>query len=164
MAASLGGGAKLAAYLDCGRQAKSDDAGPVKIELLRGRAFGYPARGIKGVLPSQAAVAFDERQVAVKVTGLAADRRYDVGLTWWDFASPGGRTQSVLAASPDGEAEAVLVKPTVLPNYKTKKALPATVRFALPAGLYKGGAVTLLIRNDRGANAVLSEMWLVQRH
>ena len=162
LVASLPDGAKLAGYLDCGRQTRSAEDGPVKIELAGGRTFLYPAEGVKGVLPSQAAIAFDEREVRLKIHGLKADCRYGIGLTWWDFGGQ-GRTQSVLAASPDGKSQTLVVKPTVLPDYRTKKELPATVRFALPADLARSGAAVLIIRKDRGANAVLSELWVTAR-
>ncbi len=154
-------GTRLAAYLDCGRAMASDKNDPVRILSPRGGTWLYTAEKIEGVEPGHTSIMFAGAEISLQLSGLKAGRRYRVGLSWWDFNSV-ARTQSVHAATADGDAQVELLGPTLLPQYEGKGELPGEFYLDLPKELTDTGAVWLTIRRESGANAVLSEAWVVE--
>ncbi|NQT14751.1 MAG: metallophosphoesterase [Planctomycetes bacterium] len=158
LAATAPAGARLAAYLDCGPQTKSTTPADVRIKVVRGGPFVFGA-SVPGVAPSEATIAFDAEKVVVEIDGLRPDRRYVAGMTWWDFGAR-NRTQTVTAASPDGNETEQVVPATRLPNYRFDNRLPERRRFDLPTSLFQDGRLQLTVAIEQGANAVLSELWV----
>ena len=152
--------AELAAYMNCGIELKSGQAGPVTIRQVRGRGWSYTREAIAGLTDAQRDITFDATQIVFEIAGLKADRLYQVGLVWWDF-NAAGRKQSIWAAPADGKSETKLLDTTLLPQYGRKGGqLPQQVLLDLPPHLTQPGRLNLLIRNEAGANAVIGELWI----
>ena len=52
---------------------------------------------------------------------------------------------------------------TALPAWSGKREAPATMTRPLPADAIRGGTVELAFRREGGSNAVVSELWIVER-
>ena len=162
LAAAAPAGSRLVAYLNCGPQQKPGPPGTVSIAVLRGVPFVFGrGKAIEGVSPTEASVAFDAQAVVVALRGLRAGRRYRLGLSWWDYGGK-GRMQSVVALPHGSKRQEPLLEPTRLPRYLGKGERPAELFLDLPPALTAGGTVRLIVRNDRGANAVVSELWVLE--
>jgi len=151
-------GAKLVAYLDCGAQRESTTSDAVKIALVQGKPYRFPSEA-EGVLATQPVIFFHEQEVSFALSGLDRTKRYLAGLTWWDY-DDGGRTQSVVVASPDRRRVRLAVTAIRLPNYTTDEQLPAEKRFQLPVTFARDGQMQLTVLHVTGANAVVSELWI----
>lgn len=151
-------GAKLVAYLDCGAQRESTTTDAVKIAFVQGKPHRFQSEA-EGVLPTQPVIFFHEQEVVFTLSGLDRTKRYLAGLTWWDY-DDGGRTQSVVVASPDRRRVRLAVTAIRLPNYTTDEQLPAEKRFQLPVTFARDGRMQLTVLHVTGANAVVSELWI----
>jgi hypothetical protein len=151
-------GAKLVAYLDCGAQRESTTTDAVKIALVQGKPYRFPSE-VKDVPPTQPVIFFHEREVVFTLKGIDRGKRYLAGLTWWDY-DDGGRTQSVVVASPDRRRVRLAVTAIRLPDYTTDEQLPAEKRFPLPVTFTRDGQMQLAVLHVTGANAVVSELWI----
>jgi len=111
--------AKLLAYLDCGSQQQSTTGKEVTIVCLAGVPYRFPSEA-KDVLPSQSTVFYSTAEVPFRIDGLKRSERYVVGLSWWDYDN-GGRTQSVVTGSPDGQKTWIAQLPSlVCPKRQSK--------------------------------------------
>jgi len=153
-------GARLIAYLDCGADRESSGAGPVKIVCTSGKPHHFPSEA-PGVPATQATVFFDTGEVVFEIRGLESSRRYQLGLSWWDYDNS-GRTQSIVVTSPDGRLVRLAVPAIRLPDYKDSRLLPAERRFQLPVTFAQDGKLRLVVQQVAGANAVISELWIYQ--
>jgi hypothetical protein len=151
-------GAKLVAYLSCGQQRESVTTDAVKISLVRGEPYRFMSEAAE-VLTTQPTIFFDATHVVLQASGLDREKRYNVGLTWWDYDN-GSRTQSVIVSSPDGRLVRLAVPAIRLPDYTDSGQLPAERRFTLPVTFARDGRVQFTIECVTGANAVISELWI----
>jgi len=153
-------GATLVAYLDCGAARESVGAGPVKIVCTSGKPYQFPSDA-PGVPATQSTIFFDTGEVVFEIRGLDSSRRYQLGMTWWDYDNS-GRTQSVVVGSPDGRLVRLAVPAIRLPDYKDSRLLPAERRFQLPVTFAQDGKLRLAVQQVAGANAVIGELWIYQ--
>ena len=151
---------KLVAFLDCGSQMESTEAGGVKLTWIPGSAYLFPAT-VEGIPATQASVAFDVSRVVVDICGLHTKQKYEIGLTWWDYDN-GARTQMVTVGSVDGRNVHMAIPAIRLPNFKDDRQKPAEKRFRLPVNLARDGKMRLVVQQVTGANAVISELWVAQ--
>ncbi|HPA18385.1 MAG TPA: ThuA domain-containing protein [Verrucomicrobiae bacterium] len=149
-------GHRLVAYHDCGMDEVGGGGGGPAIRLTQGKPYRFGDRD-----PVRS-VATDPKQVLFQITGLADTGRYVLGLTWWD-ADGKGRKQSVHLGS--GEPAAwQRALPSAMPlAFHAETSVWARVQFPLPAGVVKGGALRVAINCEAGPNAVVSELWLLER-
>jgi type 1 glutamine amidotransferase len=141
---------EVAAYLNCGPQAKAAREG-IAIECLNGK----PWDAGPGVDPSLS-VAFADASLDFSIRGLEGGVDYLLGMTWWD-ADARGRRQAVFIHGrevlPDTRAVA----------YDEGKPTPARLLFKLLPEHLVGGELRLGIRKLAGPNAVASELWIMKR-
>lgn len=156
-------GYRLAAYLDCGMGEDTSGEAP-RLRLVRGEPFTWPGAAAVGT-PEAATVVFDEERLVFEVDGASAAKRYQLGLTWWDYDA-NGRAESVTA---NGET---LVDGARLPAWRDAQEGPESLLFLLPppaelpARSPAAGALGYAIEITRVAgshNAVVSEVWLWER-
>lgn len=148
-------GAPVPVYLDAGPETQAQGRTGAGIRVTRGGSYVWPA----GVAPGGAAAAsvvYDNEEVVLELTGLDARRAYEVGFTWWDF-DHGTRRQSVWAGGRK------LLDAVALPNWNARQEPPAARRLALPGGVIADGRATLTFRREGEVNAVVSEVWLIDR-
>jgi len=150
----------LAVYLDCGSQLDATGSGGVKLTWIPGQAYLFPSQ-VEGVPATQASVAFDASRVVFEISGLDPQRRYEVGLTWWDYDN-GDRTEMVTVGSPNHRQVQMAIPAIRLPNYKDAHQKPAEKRFSLPVRLARDGKMQLIVHQVTGANVVISELWIVE--
>ena len=150
----------LAVYLDCGSQLEATGTGGVKLTWIPGQTYLFPSK-VEGVPATQASVAFDTSHVVFELSGLDPQRRYEVGLTWWDYDN-GDRTEMVTVGSPKHRQVQMAIPAIRLPNYKDARQQPAEKRFSLPVRLARDGKMQLIVHQVTGANVVISELWIVE--
>jgi hypothetical protein len=152
---------QLVAYLDCGSQKESVPAEGVKVTWVSGKAFAFPSDATD-VPASAATVAFDESRLVFEISGLDPRKNYEAALSWWDY-DDGQRTQQVTVASSDRRQVQIAIPAARLPNYRQAKQKPDTKRVALPVQMARDGKLLLLIEPVTGPNAVVSEIWIVEK-
>jgi hypothetical protein len=161
IAAGLSPGESLTCYVDCGPQVVDAEEGGVVLSEVTGTPFSFGADP-KVTGPWFDDITFDGAAVIYEATGLSADRQYSLGFSWWDFDG-GGREQAVTVTAPDGR-QAVLLPRTKLPAWSGPGEQAEVRTLAIPAELTGGGTIRIAFSNDAGkANAVVSEVWLVER-
>ncbi len=134
------------AYLDCGPAMESTGKDGVRLRVVNGNAWTYTDQ-------PEGTVAFAGDALTVEVTGLKADRAYQLGFTWWDYDG-NGRAQSVWV-----NGQQVVAK-TALPSWTGKQEAAATVTALIPAAAIKDGKVSIEFRREAASNVVLSELWI----
>jgi hypothetical protein len=107
-------------------------------------------------------VAYDTTRVVFEISGLDPRRRYEVGLTWWDYDN-GARTQMVTVGSPDRRQVQMAIPAIRLPNFREAQQKPAEKHFSLPVRLASDGKMQLIVHQVTGPNVVISELWVVQK-
>lgn len=155
--AMLPDGYRVAAYLDCGAHAASTNESGPRITLVAGDSYTFP--GVTGPLGT---VAFAADQVEFEVSGLAVDREYVLGFTWWD-ADGGGRRESVRFGVGDPISWTMVLPATrACAFYKDE---PTWARVLLPlTGDYTGkDRVRVAFAREEGPNAVVNELWLLEK-
>lgn len=134
------------AYLDCGPAMEAAGKDGMRLRVVNGNAWTYTEQ-------PEGTVAFAGETLAVEVTGLKADRAYQLGFTWWDYDG-NGRAQSVWV-----NGQQVAAK-TALPSWTGKQEAAATVTAVIPAAAIKDGKVSVEFRREAASNVVLGEVWL----
>jgi hypothetical protein len=152
---------KLVAYLDCGSQVKSTPTDGVVLTWIPGQTFLFPSKE-EGIPATQVSVAYDTTRVVFEISGLDPQRRYEVGLTWWDYDN-GARTQMVTVGSPDRRQVQMAIPAIRLPNFREAQQKPAEKHFSLPVRLASDGKMQLIVHQVTGPNVVISELWVVQK-
>lgn len=149
-------GHRLVAYHDCGLDDLSGGgAGPV-VRLTQGKPYRFGDRD-----PVRS-VAMDPKQVRFELGGLRDDGEYVLGLTWWD-ADGKGRKQSVHFGGGQPVAWQRALPPAQPAAFHIEKSTWARVQLPLPAGIVQGGTFQVAINREAGPNAVVSELWLLER-
>lgn len=150
-------GHRMALYLDCGdeqTEAKDDN---LSMTLLSGQAYVFP--GISGPLGS---AVYDADQVTVKLEGLGSGKDYVLGFTWWD-ADDSGRNQSVqFAPGASGDWQTVLL-PVRAASFHEDKPSWARVLLPITPEFITDGALSISFVREAGPNAVVNELWLLER-
>ena len=160
LAAAAPAGFRLACYLDCGPElTDAPKTGPTLTQATGSPYVYHP--GDKPAHPRFATIAFDENAVTFDAARLDPKKTYRLGLSWWDYNSA-GRVQSIVATSADGKVNRTLLARSPLPGWTGKKQLPATHDLAVPQAVTAAGRARLHIRRAAGANAVVSEVWLLE--
>lgn len=140
------------------RVAKPDD--PPAFSILKGQPYTNPKA--KGVRPEwEISTLGDGKAVSLRLSNLARDKRYWVGLSWWDFGN-GGRRQSVEVTSVDGETRKTVIGETLLPGWVNDKQPARTLTFDLPREANVDGTVTVNIHRGKVAGANVSELWVYE--
>ncbi len=153
----------LVAYLAGGLQTRCGPERGVELEQLSGQGWNCPGmEQVPGIPRPQSVLTFEHRQLEFALKGLHPQRRYTLGLTWWDY-DHGGRRQSVWATATKGRPARRLLPTQELPSWLPHQQRPATVTVPLPAELVREREFELTIAREGGANAVLSEIWLIER-
>ena len=152
----------LLAYIDCGLQMASED-GKVAIRQQRGKRWVLRgSEAVKDVAASHRDIVFDDNGIVFEIRGLDSKRNITLHLTWWDFNN-NGRKQSVWASRTSSSAAQQIHPPTALPAWEGgKEQPPARVAADIPRSLINHGKVTVTIRNEHGANAVIGELWVTE--
>lgn len=133
---------------------------PPAFTVLEGTPYTNPAA--LEVRPKwEASTLSDARTVSLRIANVDRDRRYVVGLSWWDFGN-GGRRQSVEVATVDGETTRIVVKEAPLPGWVKDKQPAQSLTFELPREVNADGTVTLNVRKHAVASATVSELWVYE--
>lgn len=154
---ALPDGYRVAAYLDCGAQeASTNETGP-RITLRSGDSYTFP-----GVTDPLGTVTSAADQVEYDLSDLATDGDYVLGFSWWD-ADGGGRRESVRFGI--GEP---IVWTTILPATRAcafHKDKPTWARVLLPltGDFAAKERVRVAFAREEGPNAVVSELWLLEK-
>jgi hypothetical protein len=152
---------QLVAYLDCGTQRESVPAEGVKITWVAGKPYRFASEATD-VSETLSTVAFDESRVVFEISGLDPQKQYEAGVVWWDY-DDGQRTQMVTVASPDRRQVQMAIPAARLPNFKNAKQKPESKKITLPIRMARDGKLQLLIQPVTGPNAVVSEIWVVEK-
>ena len=153
-------GARLVAYLNCGMQEKDGASGGPVFTQTTGNFYGFACQ-IPGLPVTQRMISFEGQALKFVLRDLNPANSYTLGLSWWDYDA-GGRVQSLVAKNRKTGKTLVLIDNALLPSYTDRKLLPEVKNVSLPAELLAGGGeIELIVRKDKGANAVICEMWLL---
>jgi type 1 glutamine amidotransferase len=140
--------AKAVVYLDCGKEAKTTKGKDgVMLEQTNGTGWIFE-ESVEGT------VAFNGSDVRFSLTGLKQGQNYKVTWSWWDYDSA-ARIQSVWA----GQSQ--LLPATPLPSHTQQKPAEA-LSAVIPATAIQKGAALLRFKQEAGANAVVSEIWITE--
>jgi len=153
-------GAELAAYLDCGVEAASAAAFPVKLRQLNGAAQQFPGSADVDAGPL-GTVAWEAQGLAFEAAGLDPKQTYVLGFSWWDFDDR-GRVQTVRVEGATPADSQTLVPRTRLPVYAGRQQRAVEMELPLAPSVNASGKLRLVFQKDEGANAVASEVWLWQ--
>jgi len=153
-------GARLAAYLDCGVEAQSARAFPVKLRQLNGATRQFPGSAEVDLGPL-GTVAWEAQQLTFEASGLDPKQSYVLGFSWWDF-DDGGRVQTARVEGAAAADSQILVPRTRLPVYAGRQQRAVEMELPLAAQTYASGKLRLVFQRDEGTNAVASEVWLWQ--
>lgn len=150
---------KLLVYLDCGVEAQAEENG-VSLRQLNGGPWHY-AGSEQAAAPPCGSVAFDGGNLRFQIGGLDPNKRYAIGVSWWDYDS-NGRVQSATFTGGDPPVRQELARSKALPGYVKSKQGPAELRAVLDPRLYAkaDGKLNLVISKENGPNAVVSELWV----
>ncbi len=159
IAASVPEGAKLSAYLDCGGPGRFEQG--VKIVAPEGAKpwIFRPESKLEGVPLQQLSVLFDADQLPFLIEGLDRAKKYQLNVVWWDFDAS-GRSQSLIVQSSDRSMVKILRPGVALPDFKLSGLPPKTVTLSLPLAFVRDGKLLVSVKNEGGANAVVSEIWI----
>ncbi|MGL4942631.1 MAG: ThuA domain-containing protein [Thermoguttaceae bacterium] len=161
IAASLGDGAKLVAYLDCGGIERFDDGVRITADAsARSYTFGKDAK-LDDVPASHSTVLFASPSVAFNLDGLDRAKKYRIQFVCWDYDA-NGRSQSFVVKSADG-TQVKIIQPTIsLPDFKESGLPPRLFSLALPMAFVRDGKLVVSVDQDGGPNAVVSEIWITE--
>jgi type 1 glutamine amidotransferase len=160
LAAALKNGDKLACYLDCGVESEVRDDSGVGLRQRNGRAWQFPDSA-QVAAPTFGTVAFNGGRLEFEAMGLAPDKRYAVGFSWWDFDS-GGRVQSAQLEGGESRQKQVMAANESLPAYTKAKQMPKEWRFVVDPKLAANGKINFSVSHSAGPNVVLSELWICE--
>jgi type 1 glutamine amidotransferase len=153
-------GARLAAYLDCGVEAQSARAFPVKLRQLNGATRQFPGSAEVDLGPL-GTVAWEAERLAFEATGLDPKQSYVLGFSWWDF-DDGGRVQTARVEGAGAADSQTVVPRTRLPVYAGRQQRAVEMELPLAPQAYASGKLRLIFQRDEGRDAVASEVWLWQ--
>jgi HEAT repeat protein/type 1 glutamine amidotransferase len=153
LAKDLPAGWAVTGYLDCGVDTEDAPQGGPALRVANGQTWLWEGSAQVGDLAA-ATVAFEGSQVLVDLSGLAPDRPYRLGFTWWDYDN-NGRRQSVWAGGRQ------LLRVTELPAWIGKQQPAAQLAVDLPVELTAAASVRIAFRREAATNAVVSEVWLL---
>jgi type 1 glutamine amidotransferase len=140
--------AKAVVYLDCGKEAKSTKGKDgIVMEQVTGSSWTFEDS-------AEGTVAFNGSEVNFSVAGLKNGQNYKVSWSWLDYDSA-TRIQSVWA----GQYQ--LLPATPLPSH-TQQKTAATDSAIIPASAIEKGSMLLRFKQEAGANAVVSEIWITE--
>ncbi len=132
-------------------------------EVLQGKAFTPPAAKKESSLPAAfASTLAAPRELKIKLSGFDPAEPASVGFSWIDWGG-GGRVQTVVLGSVDGEAQEVVLDRRRLPGWKRRGEQPAQFVVPVDPTLYPDGTVTMTIRAEAVASACLSELWIYKK-
>lgn len=132
------------------------------IELRTG-TNSNPYAAAENVDPWYASTSVHEKSIELRAFNLNPNKKYMVGFSWWDWENGGGN-QQIRATSVDGEADEIIVPPTMVPDFKVKKEKPAVFDALVPDGIYSDGTIRVFIDNVDGKNATISEVWIFEEN
>lgn len=155
LAGTLAAGDRVVGYLDCGTAPESRRPGGIGITVLGGQTYRW-ADGTNAAQAAAATVAYDHPVLHLRLDGLDAKKSYALHFTWWDYDAK-GRKESVWIGAKR------VIDPVELPAWQGKQQGPASLRCDVPAGAIHEGSLDLSFRAEGSDNALVSEIWLVER-
>lgn len=150
----------LSAYLDCGPVKQAGAANGPRIVQVVGRPWNWP-QAVKQAGPIGTKM-FDGKAVVFELSGLDPAKQYMVGLTAWDFDSD-KRRQSIAFVSDSGGR--TIAMPAFAPR-SYDAGQPSWVQLLLPvpqSHLTKSRLQVQFINESSSANAIVSELWLMEK-
>jgi type 1 glutamine amidotransferase/HEAT repeat protein len=151
-------GFKLVSYVDCGPETADGAKDGPSLRLASGESYTWDDAA--NIAPDRfGSVAYAGEQVVFDATGLNPKKQYRLGFSWWDFDHD-DRAGSVWAATGQGQRETKVLDKTALPSHSARNEKPAEKTVDLPRELHANGRLRISFRNEGGANAVVSEVWL----
>ena len=163
--AALPAGAMLLTYIDCGggSDAVLQNNGSPTLTITApesAKTWQFkPETPLEGVPPSHLTVLYDPAQLSFLIEGLDRSKKYQLNVVWWDFDAS-GRSQSLVVQSPDLSMVRILRAGVALPDFKVSGLPPKTISLALPMAFAREGKLILIVKNEGGANVVVSEIWI----
>ena len=148
---------RVVLHLDCGAGDDSVAADGLRLVQRSGQAYTFP--NVSG--PEGTAV-YDAERVVFEVSGLKPDGEYVLGFNWWD-ADDSGRVQSVEFAPGAGGDWQTVLPPVRVAAFSADKSVPARVTLPLTAPFTREGILRIALVKDAGPNAIVNEMWLLER-
>ena len=135
----------------------------IDIRLTQGNnSFPYDSKIYE--MPWFASVTRHKESVHFTLSNLKRDKKYVLGLSWWDFENEGG-TQKV-SGIPSGSDQRTVIIPerevpylTYLPYEKWERH--ETVLNNIPVELISD-SLQILVENVKGKDAVISELWVYE--
>jgi len=151
-------GFRLVSYLDCGPDLTDDVKSGPSLRITAGTAHAWD-QAARTAPVQMASVAYDAKEVTFEANGLDPKKNYRLGFSWWDY-DHGDRAESVWVATGQGRQSTKVLEKTALPSFSARKEKPVEKTVTLPRPLHADGRLRISFRNEGGANAVVSEVWL----
>jgi type 1 glutamine amidotransferase len=148
---------ELAAYVNCGSDAEVVGTRGLAVRQRAGDAHTFP--NAEGPLRT---VACHQAQVEYEVTGLKQDADYVLGFTWFDVDG-GDRRQSVRFGTGQPSEWSTVLPPTPAAAFSGGEPTWARVQLPLTTQFIKNGRLVVAFANEQGPNAVVNELWLLER-
>jgi len=161
LAAVMGPGTSLAAYCDSISGPWPASGTGASLIALNGVPYTFPNAPIDSSGPAPLVTElFDNNALRYRGAGLDPAKDYVLGFSWWDGDS-GGRMASITAIGSDGKQWPIMAR-RALPHPGAGSGLPGECALAVPRGAYRDGVCTFTFSHEKGANVVVSEVWLWQ--
>ncbi|MCC6125187.1 MAG: hypothetical protein IT426_09515 [Pirellulales bacterium] len=158
-------GCKLAAYLDCGSDARRLPRPGVKLSLEQGTSYRFNPYYFPVSFSGRAecdlisSIVFHEKAVEFAASKLDPGKRYILGFSWWD-ANADGRVGTVAALDKNGKSH-TLAEKLKLPSGRGEQGIPREYALAIPRDAYADGTLALEFSNAAAVpNIAVSEVWL----
>ena len=104
----------------------------------------------------------DSKKIEYQAFGLKKDKKYQLGLSWWDYEGK-GRIQKVTLTSIDGENSVEVLKPTTLPDYANKKEMPKEILLDVPSTISLDGSIRIIIESANNKPITIGELWIYEK-
>jgi uncharacterized protein len=155
-------GFHLASYLDCGPDETDGQPGGPALRVAAGEPHIW--NGSERAAPVHfATILYHEQEVRFEATGLTPENNYRLGFSLWDYDA-NGRVESVWISTGSGDREKQALAGAELPGFLLGRSeAPREKVVAVPRDLYPDGQLRIAFRNERGPNAVVSEVWLFEK-
>lgn len=130
------------------------------IELLTGENIN-PYSASEQTALWFASTSVHDKSVELRAFNLNPEKKYKVGLSWWDWKNGGGK-QQVRITSVDGEAGEIIIPARNVPDFERKKEKAEVLTASVPEGINVDGTIRIYVDNVEGKDATISEIWLME--
>ncbi|HWQ57281.1 MAG TPA: phospholipid carrier-dependent glycosyltransferase [Bryobacteraceae bacterium] len=159
-------GAEVVGYIDCRRKDELYSRHGLEMAVIEGEPFTWDVRPY-GLNKFDAQGLFGWNRVAFSVKRLDPASKYSLAVRWWSFDGP-DRVQSITVTSLDGAKSFQVLRPTPVPGYLDLRSkvqpgrMPESLSADMPTEAYRDGGAVVSVMRDGGANAVLSDLWILK--